>query len=137
MLQRSGYGDLWDDIQNVPETNGGDNVCGMSASSEEAGGSYQCSETERKEDSFCWKSEEEENWIKEDSLDAEDEEEEENRGTVCSCECCAAMKPILLLVYVWFGLECMSVQSLIPMLVFIKLTKAPKNRILRTSWVFS
>lgn len=87
LLQRSGYGDLWDDIQNVPETDGGDGVCGMSASSEEAGGSNQSSETERKEDSFCWRSEEEENWIKEDSLDDEDKEEEENRGTVCSCQC--------------------------------------------------
>ncbi|XP_075876826.1 acyl-CoA-binding domain-containing protein 5-B-like isoform X1 [Nelusetta ayraudi] len=79
--QHTGYGDLWDDIQNVPETDGGDGVCGMSASSEEAGGSNQSSETERKEDSFCWRSEEEENWIKEDSLDDEDKEEEENRGS--------------------------------------------------------
>lgn len=85
MLQRSGYGDLWDDIQNVPETDGGDGVCGMSACCEEAGDSNQSSETERKEDSFCWKSQEEENWIKEDSLDAEDKEEEENRGNVWSC----------------------------------------------------
>lgn len=85
MLQRSGYGDLWEDIQNVPETDGGDGVCGMSACSEEAGGSNQSSETERKEDSFCWRSEDE-NWIKEDSLDDKDKEEEENGGTVYSCE---------------------------------------------------
>lgn len=79
LLQRSGYGDLWDDIQNVPETGGGDGVCSLGASSEETGGSNQSSDIERKEDSFCWKSEEEENWIKEDSLDAEDMKEEEGR----------------------------------------------------------
>lgn len=63
----------------------------MSASSKEAGDSSQSSESEEKVDSFCWRSEEEENWIKEDSLDDEDKEEEESGGTVCSCECFVAM----------------------------------------------
>lgn len=82
---RSGYGDLWDDIQNLQEDDSSGH--GISVSSEEAEGSKENSEIERKEESSDWvKSEEEENEDEEDNTDDEDEadEEEEEKGT-CSC----------------------------------------------------
>ncbi|XP_042284994.1 acyl-CoA-binding domain-containing protein 5A-like isoform X2 [Thunnus maccoyii] len=70
-----GYGDLWDDIQNHQET---DYVHGVSVSSEEAEGSRESSEIERKEESSDWKqSEEEENGDEEDNTEDEDKEKEE------------------------------------------------------------
>ncbi|XP_023277583.1 acyl-CoA-binding domain-containing protein 5A-like isoform X1 [Seriola lalandi dorsalis] len=68
-----GYGDLWDDIQNLQEK---DSVHGVSVGSEEEEGSKDNSEIERKEESSDWRgSEEEENGDEEDNT--EDEEEEE------------------------------------------------------------
>lgn len=82
---RAGYGDLWDDIQNLQENDSSGH--GISVSSEEAEGSKENSEIERKEESYDWvKSEEEENDDEEDNTDDEDEadDEEEEKGT-CSC----------------------------------------------------
>ncbi|KAM8727881.1 acyl-CoA-binding domain-containing protein 5A-like isoform 1-T1 [Acanthopagrus schlegelii] len=66
-----GYGDLWDDIQNLQENDKDSTVHGLSAGSEEAEGGKEHSEIEKKDESSDWKSEEEEN------ADDEDEEEEE------------------------------------------------------------
>lgn len=82
MLRCSGYGDLWDDIQNVPETDRGGSAHGISGSSEETEGSKENSEVERKESSLYCRSEEEENWDKEDNTD-NDDKEEDDKGTVC------------------------------------------------------
>ncbi|KAM9350140.1 acyl-CoA-binding domain-containing protein 5A-like [Symphorus nematophorus] len=71
-----GYGDLWDDIQNLEENDKDSSVHGISVSSEEAEGSRENSEMERKEESIDWKSEEEENGVEEDNADDEDEEED-------------------------------------------------------------
>ncbi|XP_033960068.1 acyl-CoA-binding domain-containing protein 5A-like isoform X1 [Pseudochaenichthys georgianus] len=66
-----GYGDLWDDIQNVHEN----------VSSEEAWGSKENSEVERNEESSDWrKSEEEDNGDEEDNTEDEDEEGQEEKG---------------------------------------------------------
>ncbi|XP_042354325.1 acyl-CoA-binding domain-containing protein 5A-like [Plectropomus leopardus] len=71
-----GYGDLWDDIQNLQENDS--SAHGVSVSSEEAEGSKENSEVERNEESSDWrKSEEEENGDEEDNTDDEDKEEEE------------------------------------------------------------
>ncbi|XP_037642172.1 acyl-CoA-binding domain-containing protein 5A-like isoform X1 [Sebastes umbrosus] len=71
-----GYGDLWDDIQNLQEHDS--SVHGVSVSNEEAEGSRENSEIESKEESSDWrKSEEEENGDEEDNTDDEDKEEEE------------------------------------------------------------
>lgn len=80
----SGYGDLWDDIQNLPET---DSVHAISVSSEEEGRGKDNSEIESKEESSDWRrSEEEENWHEDDNTEDEDkEEEEEEKGTSSSC----------------------------------------------------
>ncbi|XP_037314556.2 acyl-CoA-binding domain-containing protein 5A-like isoform X1 [Pungitius pungitius] len=68
-----GYGDLWDDIQNL----GGDDSSVVSG--EEAEGSNGNSEFERKVESCDWrKSEEEENGDEEDNAYDEDKEEEED-----------------------------------------------------------
>uniref|UniRef100_A0AAQ4RJ88 Acyl-CoA binding domain containing 5b n=1 Tax=Gasterosteus aculeatus aculeatus TaxID=481459 RepID=A0AAQ4RJ88_GASAC len=68
-----GYGDLWDDVQNL-----GEHVSSV-ASGEEAEGSNENSEFERKEESCDWgKSEEEENGDEEDNAYDEDKEEEED-----------------------------------------------------------
>lgn len=72
-LRCSGYGDLWDDIQNLQENDKGSSVRGLRVSSEEAGGN---SEIERK--SGDWKSEEEENGNEEDNEDKEQDE----KGTI-------------------------------------------------------
>lgn len=77
--RRSGYGDLWDDVQNL-----GEHVSSV-ASGEEAEGSNENSEFERKEESCDWgKSEEEENGDEEDNAYDEDKEEEEDEeeGTI-------------------------------------------------------
>nr|XP_020479725.1 acyl-CoA-binding domain-containing protein 5A-like [Monopterus albus] len=68
-LTMEGFGDLWDDIQNLQEKVS-DHV-----SSEEAEGSKENSETGRKEESRDWKRSEEED--KEDNTEDEDKEEEE------------------------------------------------------------
>ncbi len=83
----SGYGDLWDDIQNVQENDKDGSVHGISVSSQEEKGSRESSEIERKEESIDWKSEEEENGDEEDNTDDEDQKEEEEKGTVCSRSC--------------------------------------------------
>ena len=75
-LRCSGYGDLWDDIQNLPENDKGSSVHGLRVSSEEAGGSRENSEIGRK--SGDWKSEEEENGNEEDNED----EEQDEKGTI-------------------------------------------------------
>ncbi|XP_044074619.1 acyl-CoA-binding domain-containing protein 5A-like isoform X2 [Siniperca chuatsi] len=73
-----GYGDLWDDIQNLQENDKDSSVHGISVSSKEAEGSKESSEIERKEESSDWKnSEEEESGDEEDNTDDEDKEEEE------------------------------------------------------------
>lgn len=82
LLRCSGYGDLWDDIQNVPETDRGGSAHGISGSSKEAEGSKENSEVESKESSLYWRSEEEENWDKEDNTD-NDNKDEDDKGTVC------------------------------------------------------
>ncbi|XP_033993266.1 acyl-CoA-binding domain-containing protein 5A-like isoform X1 [Trematomus bernacchii] len=74
-----GYGDLWDDIQNVHENDS--TVHGLSVSSEEAWGSKENSEVERNEESSDWrKSEEEDNGDEEDNTEDEDEEGQEEKG---------------------------------------------------------
>lgn len=81
----SGYGDLWDDIQNLEEK---DSVHGISVSSEEMEGSRENSEIERKEESSDSKrSDEEENGDEEDNTEDEDKEEEE-KGTITSFSYC-------------------------------------------------
>ncbi|XP_017275781.1 acyl-CoA-binding domain-containing protein 5A-like isoform X2 [Kryptolebias marmoratus] len=73
-----GYGDLWDDIQNVQEKGSDSSVRGLSVSSEEAEGSRESSGIERKEESCVWRgSEEEENW--DDSINSVAEDKEEER----------------------------------------------------------
>nr|XP_046264651.1 acyl-CoA-binding domain-containing protein 5A-like isoform X2 [Scatophagus argus] len=64
--QRTGYGDLWEDIQNLHENDKDSSVHGLSVSSGEAEGSKENSEIERKEESSDWKSEEEEKGDDED-----------------------------------------------------------------------
>lgn len=81
-LHCSGYGDLWDDIQNVQENDKDGSVHGVSVSSEEAEGSKEASELERKEECSGWKSEEEEIGDEEDNTEDKDEDSE---GTVCIC----------------------------------------------------
>ncbi|XP_068427436.1 acyl-CoA-binding domain-containing protein 5A-like isoform X1 [Clinocottus analis] len=72
-----GYGDLWDDIQNLGE-NDSSAHCTSVISGEEAEGSNENSEIERNEESRDWRnSEEEENGDEEDNTDDEDKEEEE------------------------------------------------------------
>ena len=81
----SGYGDLWDDIQNLQENDKDSTVHGLSAGSEEAEGGKEHSEIEKKDESSDWKSEEEENADDEDE-EEEEEEEEYMKGTcICSC----------------------------------------------------
>ncbi|XP_028987014.1 acyl-CoA-binding domain-containing protein 5A-like isoform X2 [Betta splendens] len=78
---RAGYGDLWDDIQNLEEK---DSIHGISISSEEMEGSREDSEIERKEESSDWRSEEDENGDKEDNTEDEaneDEDEEKECGS--------------------------------------------------------
>ncbi|XP_049453255.1 acyl-CoA-binding domain-containing protein 5A-like isoform X3 [Epinephelus fuscoguttatus] len=73
-----GYGDLWDDIQNLQENDS--SAHGVSVSSKEAEGSRENSEVEINEESSDWrKSEEEENGDEEDNTDDEDMEEEEDK----------------------------------------------------------
>ncbi|XP_069020634.1 acyl-CoA-binding domain-containing protein 5A-like isoform X1 [Embiotoca jacksoni] len=72
-----GYGDLWDDIQNLQEKDTHSSGHGRSVSSEEAEGSRENSEIERGEGNSDWRrSEEEENGDEEDNTDDEDKEEE-------------------------------------------------------------
>lgn len=78
----SGYGDLWDDIQKLEENDKGSSVHGLSGSSDEAGGSKESSQLERRDDSSDWKSEDEDIGDEEDNTDDEDYEE---KGTFCSC----------------------------------------------------
>ncbi|TDH06174.1 hypothetical protein EPR50_G00129370 [Perca flavescens] len=76
-----GYGDLWDDIQNLQENDSSGH--GISVSSEEAEGSKENSEIEKKEESYDWvKSEEEENEDEEDKTDDEDEADDEEEEKV-------------------------------------------------------
>lgn len=71
----SGYGDLWDDIQNLHENENDNSARDLSVSSEENSG------VERNEGSSEWRrSEEEENGDEGHNADHEDKEEE--RGTV-------------------------------------------------------
>lgn len=82
---RSGYGDLWDDIQNLGEIDSSAH-CTSLLSGKEAEESNANSEIERNEESRDWRnSEEEENGDKEDNTDDEDKEEEE--GTICGRSC--------------------------------------------------
>ncbi|XP_041805628.1 acyl-CoA-binding domain-containing protein 5A-like isoform X2 [Chelmon rostratus] len=71
-----GYGDLWDDIQNLQENDKDSCDHGKSDSSTE--GSKENSEIEKKEESSDWKSEEEENGYEEDNT--EDEDQENGKG---------------------------------------------------------
>ncbi|XP_029381398.1 acyl-CoA-binding domain-containing protein 5A-like isoform X1 [Echeneis naucrates] len=72
-----GYGDLWDDIQNLHEK---ESVQGLSLSSQEEEGGKNYSEIERKEESSDWsRSEEEEHWDEEDNTEDEDKEEKEKK----------------------------------------------------------
>ncbi|XP_056276171.1 acyl-CoA-binding domain-containing protein 5A-like isoform X2 [Pseudoliparis swirei] len=72
-----GYGDLWDDIQNLGEIDSSAH-CTSLLSGKEAEESNANSEIERNEESRDWRnSEEEENGDKEDNADDEDKEEEE------------------------------------------------------------
>nr|XP_019962110.1 PREDICTED: acyl-CoA-binding domain-containing protein 5A-like isoform X1 [Paralichthys olivaceus] len=74
--KHAGYGDLWDDIQNLQKT---DSFYGVSVSSTEEQGSQENSEMERKEESSDGKrSEDEESGDEEDNTE-EDKEEEEKR----------------------------------------------------------
>ncbi|XP_032386777.1 acyl-CoA-binding domain-containing protein 5A isoform X1 [Etheostoma spectabile] len=76
-----GYGDLWDDIQNFQENDSSGH--GISVSSEEAEGSKENSEIERKDESSDWvKSEQEDNEDEEDNTDNEDEADEEEEEKV-------------------------------------------------------
>ncbi|KAI3375243.1 hypothetical protein L3Q82_021739 [Scortum barcoo] len=75
--QHTGYGDLWDDIQNLQECDKDSSVHGTSVCSEEAEGSRGNSEIERREESSEWRrSEEEASGDEEDNTDGEDKEEE-------------------------------------------------------------
>ncbi|XP_018532916.1 acyl-CoA-binding domain-containing protein 5A isoform X2 [Lates calcarifer] len=70
-----GYGDLWDDIQNLQDNN---STHGVTVSSGEEEGSKENSEMERIEEMNDWKrSDEEENGDEEDNAEDEDKEEEE------------------------------------------------------------
>ncbi|CAB1436690.1 unnamed protein product [Pleuronectes platessa] len=74
-----GYGDLWDDIQNLQNT---DSYYGVSGSSTEEQGSKENSEIERKEESSDGKrSEDEENGDEEDNTEDDMEEEEKRVST--------------------------------------------------------
>lgn len=77
-LHCSGYGDLWDDIQNVQENDKEGSVHGLS--NEEAEASKEASELVRKEECCDWKSEEDEMGDEEDNT-----EDEDWKGTVCIC----------------------------------------------------
>lgn len=81
-LHCSGYGELWDDIQNVQENDKDGSVHGVSVSSEEAEGSQEASELERKEECRDWKSEEEE--LGDEDHNTEDKDED-YKGTTCIC----------------------------------------------------
>lgn len=81
-LRCSGYGDLWNDIQNVQENDKDGSVRGVSESSEETEGSQVASELERKEECSDWKSEEEE--LGDEDDDTEDEDED-SKGTTRIC----------------------------------------------------
>ncbi|CAF97634.1 unnamed protein product [Tetraodon nigroviridis] len=72
--QHAGYGELWDDIQNVQENDKDGSVHGVSVSSEEAESSQEASELERKEECRDWKSEEEE--LGDEDHNAEDNDED-------------------------------------------------------------
>ncbi|XP_034412210.1 acyl-CoA-binding domain-containing protein 5A-like isoform X2 [Cyclopterus lumpus] len=73
----AGYGDLWDEIQNLGEIDSSAH-CTSLLSGEEAEESNANSEIERNEESSDWRnSEEEENGDEEDNTDNEDKEEEE------------------------------------------------------------
>ncbi|KAM6990656.1 acyl-CoA-binding domain-containing protein 5A-like isoform 1-T1 [Tautogolabrus adspersus] len=74
-----GFGDLWDDVQNLQEHDKDNSVHGVSVSNEEAGGSNENSEMDRSEESSDWRKneeEEEENGDEEDNTDDEDKEQE-------------------------------------------------------------
>lgn len=73
-LHCSGYGDLWDDIQNVQENDKDGSVHGVSVSGEEAEGSREASELERREECRDWKSEEEEPGDEDDHTEDKDED---------------------------------------------------------------
>lgn len=82
----SGFGDLWDDVQNLQEHDKDSSVHERSVSNEKAEESNENSEMERSEESGDWrKSEEEENGDEEDNT--EDEDKEEEKGTISSCGC--------------------------------------------------
>lgn len=81
-LHCSGYGDLWDDIQNVQENDKDASVHGVSVSSEEAEGSKVASERKRKEECSDWKSEEEELGGEDDNAEDKDED---YKGTTRIC----------------------------------------------------
>lgn len=81
-LHCSGYGDLWDDIQNVQENEKDGSVGGVSVSSEEAEGSKEATELERKEECSDWKSEEEELGHEDDNTENKDED---YKGTTRIC----------------------------------------------------
>lgn len=85
----SGYGDLWDDIQNLQENDKDSSVHGLSVSKQEAEGSKENSEIEIKEESSDWKSEDEDNGDEEDNTEDEEEaeDEKEEKGTICRCSC--------------------------------------------------
>ncbi|KAE8291268.1 Acyl-CoA-binding domain-containing protein 5A [Larimichthys crocea] len=72
-----GYGDLWDDIQNLQENDKDSSVHGLSVSKQEAEGSKENSEIEIKEESSDWKSEDEDNGDEEDNTEDEEEAEDE------------------------------------------------------------
>ncbi|XP_074544113.1 acyl-CoA-binding domain-containing protein 5A-like isoform X2 [Halichoeres trimaculatus] len=76
-----GFGDLWDDVQNLQEHDKDSSVHERSVSNEEAEGSNS-SEMERSEESDDWRKseEEEENGDEEDNTEDEDKEEEKGRS---------------------------------------------------------
>ncbi|XP_041659942.1 acyl-CoA-binding domain-containing protein 5A-like isoform X2 [Cheilinus undulatus] len=75
-----GYGDLWDDVQNLEEHDK-DSVHDISVSNEEAKRSNENSEMEGSEESGDWrKSDDEENGDEEDNTEDEDKEEETGWG---------------------------------------------------------
>ncbi|XP_037537896.1 acyl-CoA-binding domain-containing protein 5-B [Nematolebias whitei] len=75
-----GYGDLWDDIQNLQETRTERSLRGLNLRSEEAEASKESSQTETKEESCVWRGleEDEENWDGSINSVSEDEDEEQD-----------------------------------------------------------
>ncbi|XP_034559890.1 acyl-CoA-binding domain-containing protein 5A-like isoform X2 [Notolabrus celidotus] len=71
-----GFGDLWDDLQNLQEHDKDSSVHGKSVSKEEAEGSNENSEMEKSEESGDWRKSEEENGDEEDNTEDGDKEEE-------------------------------------------------------------